>query len=73
MLSYSIWIVFENIVLISRYNAMIFEALSTLNDPNGSDNSAIVCFIEVRNGASKLFSPFFLSLCHCLVIAVGLG
>ncbi|RVX05501.1 Telomere repeat-binding factor 4 [Vitis vinifera] len=31
-----------------RYNAMIFEALSSLKEPNGSDTSTIVSFIEVR-------------------------
>uniref|UniRef100_A0A803NSA4 H15 domain-containing protein n=1 Tax=Cannabis sativa TaxID=3483 RepID=A0A803NSA4_CANSA len=29
-----------------RYNTMIFEALSTLKEPNGSDTSAIVSYIE---------------------------
>jgi myb proto-oncogene protein len=33
----------------SKYNAMITEALETLKDPNGSDTSAIVSFIEKRN------------------------
>ncbi|KAK9149099.1 hypothetical protein Scep_007856 [Stephania cephalantha] len=33
----------------SRYNAMIFEALSTLKDPNGSDIGAIIGFIEIQN------------------------
>ncbi|XP_071706336.1 telomere repeat-binding factor 4 [Rutidosis leptorrhynchoides] len=33
----------------SKYNAMIYEALSTLKDPNGSDTSAIVSFIEKRH------------------------
>ncbi|XAR67139.1 hypothetical protein NMG60_11013587 [Bertholletia excelsa] len=33
----------------SKYNAMIYEALSTLKDPNGSDTSAIVSFIEQRH------------------------
>ncbi|KAH7529011.1 hypothetical protein FEM48_Zijuj05G0138400 [Ziziphus jujuba var. spinosa] len=32
----------------SRHNAMIFEALSTLKDTNGSDIGAILNFIEVR-------------------------
>ncbi|KAH9665036.1 telomere repeat-binding factor 4 [Citrus sinensis] len=32
-----------------KYNAMIFEAISTLKDANGSDISAIANFIEVRN------------------------
>ncbi|GFS43405.1 hypothetical protein Acr_00g0084990 [Actinidia rufa] len=33
----------------SKYTIMIYEALSTLKDPNGSDTSAIVSFIEVLN------------------------
>ncbi|KAL3535583.1 hypothetical protein ACH5RR_004044 [Cinchona calisaya] len=32
----------------SKYNAMIYEALSTLKEPNGSDTSTIVNFIEQR-------------------------
>ncbi|XP_052180849.1 telomere repeat-binding factor 4-like isoform X1 [Diospyros lotus] len=39
----------------SRYNAMIFEALSTLKDPNGSDTSAIVSFIEQRQEVPQNF------------------
>ncbi|KAI7725647.1 hypothetical protein M8C21_001672 [Ambrosia artemisiifolia] len=33
----------------SKYDAMIYEALSALKDPNGSDTSAIVSFIEKRH------------------------
>ncbi|XP_071736507.1 telomere repeat-binding factor 4-like [Rutidosis leptorrhynchoides] len=32
----------------SKYNGMIYEALSTLNDPNGLDTNAIVSFIEKK-------------------------
>ncbi|XP_071742398.1 telomere repeat-binding factor 4-like [Rutidosis leptorrhynchoides] len=32
----------------SKYDAMIYEALSTLKNPNGSDTSAIVSFFEKR-------------------------
>ncbi|KAF5748463.1 telomere repeat-binding factor 4 [Tripterygium wilfordii] len=32
----------------SRYNALIFEALSSLNEPNGSGISAIISYIEQR-------------------------
>ncbi|XP_052180850.1 telomere repeat-binding factor 4-like isoform X2 [Diospyros lotus] len=39
----------------SKYNAMIFEALSTLKDPNGSDTSAIVSFIEQRQEVPQNF------------------
>ncbi|KAJ0090345.1 hypothetical protein Patl1_13502 [Pistacia atlantica] len=31
-----------------RYNALIFEAISTLKEPNGSDVSAILSYIEQR-------------------------
>lgn len=34
-------------VLFFRYNAMIYEALLTLKEPNGSDSSTIANFIEV--------------------------
>ncbi|XP_031255682.1 telomere repeat-binding factor 4-like [Pistacia vera] len=30
-----------------KYNALIFEAISTLKEPNGSDVSAILSYIEV--------------------------
>ena len=33
--------------LFARYGAMIMEALSELNEPNGSDITAIFRFIEV--------------------------
>ncbi|XP_042480129.1 telomere repeat-binding factor 4-like [Macadamia integrifolia] len=32
-----------------RYNTMIFDALSTLDDPNGSDISSIMSYIEKRH------------------------
>ncbi|PON39503.1 Telomeric repeat-binding factor [Parasponia andersonii] len=32
-----------------KYNTVIFEALSTLKEPNGSDTSAILSFIEQRH------------------------
>ncbi|XP_015576140.1 telomere repeat-binding factor 4 [Ricinus communis] len=38
-----------------RYNAMIFEALSTLKDINGCDISAIVHFIEQRHEVPQNF------------------
>jgi hypothetical protein len=37
---------------LTRYNAMIFEALSAIKDTNGSDIGAIVHFIEVRWSSS---------------------
>jgi hypothetical protein len=33
---------------LTRYNAMVFEALAALKDTNGSDIGTIVRFIEVR-------------------------
>ncbi|GKC44718.1 telomere repeat-binding factor 4-like protein [Tanacetum coccineum] len=39
----------------SKYDAMIYEALSTLKDPNGSDISAIVSFIEQRHDVATNF------------------
>ncbi|TYI71773.1 hypothetical protein E1A91_D07G013200v1 [Gossypium mustelinum] len=33
----------------NRYNEMIIEAISALKEPNGSDNRAIVGYIEVQN------------------------
>ncbi|KAK4396893.1 Telomere repeat-binding factor 5 [Sesamum angolense] len=33
-------------LVVNRYNAMIYEALSTLKEPNGSDSGAIANFIE---------------------------
>ncbi|XP_065869245.1 telomere repeat-binding factor 4-like isoform X2 [Euphorbia lathyris] len=38
-----------------RYNAMIFEALSTIKDRNGCDISAIVHFIEQRHEVPQNF------------------
>lgn len=38
-----------------RYNTMIFEALSTLKDPNGSDVSSIIGFIEQKHEVPQTF------------------
>lgn len=38
-----------------RYNGMIFEALSTLKDPNGSDVNAIIGFIEQKHEVPQTF------------------
>ncbi|TKY64332.1 Telomere repeat-binding factor 5 [Spatholobus suberectus] len=38
-----------------RYNAMVFEALSTLKDSNGSDLNAIVSFIEQKHQVPQNF------------------
>lgn len=47
-------------ISITRYNAMIFEALSTSKDQNGLDTSTIASFIEVL-----LEVTFFLYLIVC--------
>ncbi|KAG6718362.1 hypothetical protein I3842_04G145700 [Carya illinoinensis] len=39
----------------SRYNAMIFEALSTLKEPDGLDTGKIVSFIEKRHEVPQNF------------------
>ncbi|GLT61252.1 hypothetical protein SLA2020_339740 [Shorea laevis] len=39
----------------SRYNAMIFEALSTSKEPNGLDTGKIVSFIEQRHEVPQNF------------------
>ncbi|KAL5768583.1 hypothetical protein ACOSP7_015131 [Xanthoceras sorbifolium] len=38
-----------------KYNALIFEALSALNEPNGSDITAILRYIEQRNEVPQNF------------------
>ena len=47
LLSSLIWNLLTTSYLFARYGAMIMEALSELNDPNGSDIAAIFRFIEV--------------------------
>ncbi|XP_042060377.1 telomere repeat-binding factor 4-like [Salvia splendens] len=39
----------------SKYNSMIFEALSTLQEPNGSDSGAIATYIEQRQEVPQNF------------------
>ncbi|KAI7989190.1 Telomere repeat-binding factor 5 [Camellia lanceoleosa] len=51
----------------SKYNAMIYEALSTLKDPNGSDTSAIVGFIEQRHEVPQNFRRLLSSRLRRLV------
>lgn len=43
---------------------MIYEALSTLKDPNGSDTTAIVSFIEVRLKYWFIFISFLCFFVH---------
>uniref|UniRef100_A0A5B7AW85 MYB transcription factor n=1 Tax=Davidia involucrata TaxID=16924 RepID=A0A5B7AW85_DAVIN len=51
----------------SKYNAMIYEALSTLKEPNGSDTSAIVSFIEQRHEVPQNFRRLLSSRLRRLV------
>ncbi|KAJ9688091.1 hypothetical protein PVL29_014038 [Vitis rotundifolia] len=50
-----------------RYNAMIFEALSSLKEPNGSDTSTIVNFIEQRYEVPQNFRRLLSSRLRRLV------
>ncbi|KAK4391821.1 Telomere repeat-binding factor 4 [Sesamum angolense] len=49
------------------YNAMIFEALSALKEPNGSDSSAIATFIEQRQEVPQNFKRVLTSRLRRLV------
>ncbi|CAI9766600.1 unnamed protein product [Fraxinus pennsylvanica] len=51
----------------SRYNAMIYEALSTLKEPNGSDSNTIANFIERRNEVPQNFKRLLSSRLRRLV------
>ncbi|KAA8523274.1 hypothetical protein F0562_009697 [Nyssa sinensis] len=51
----------------SKYNAMIYEALSTLKEPNGSDTSAIVSFIEQKHEVPQNFRRLLSSRLRRLV------
>lgn len=42
----------------SKYNAMIFEAVSSLKDPNGSDINLIASFIRGRHEVPRNFKRF---------------
>jgi hypothetical protein len=44
---FNLWILLTTSNLFARYGAMIMEALSELNQPNGSDIDAIFDFIKV--------------------------
>ncbi|KAI3407425.1 MYB transcription factor [Psidium guajava] len=50
-----------------RYNAMIFEALSTLKEPNGSDTGAIFSYIERRHEVPPNFRRLLSSRLRRLV------
>ncbi|KAI3447163.1 hypothetical protein Pfo_003828 [Paulownia fortunei] len=51
----------------AKYNAMIYEALSTLKEPNGSDSSAIATFIEQRQEVPQNFKRVLSSRLRRLV------
>ncbi|KAL3825314.1 hypothetical protein ACJIZ3_021343 [Penstemon smallii] len=51
----------------AKYNAMIYEALSTLKEPNGSDSSAIANFIELRHQVPQNFKRVLSSRLRRLV------
>ncbi|WJX86450.1 hypothetical protein P8452_68759 [Trifolium repens] len=50
-----------------RYNAMVFEALSTLKDTNGSDLNAIASFIEQKHQVPQNFRRTLSSRLRTLV------
>ncbi|XP_022751741.1 telomere repeat-binding factor 4-like [Durio zibethinus] len=54
----------------NRYNEMIIEAVSALKEPNGSDNGAIVSYIEQRQEVSQSFKK---QLCSRLKRLVAVG
>ncbi|MCH82013.1 telomere repeat-binding factor 4-like, partial [Trifolium medium] len=49
------------------YNAMVFEALSTLKDANGSDLNAIASFIEQKHQVPQNFRRTLSSRLRTLV------
>lgn len=51
----------------SKYNAMIFEALSALKDLNGSDSGAITSYIEKRHDVPQKFKRALTSRLRTLV------
>ncbi|XP_030529968.2 single myb histone 4-like isoform X1 [Rhodamnia argentea] len=51
----------------ARYNAMIFEALSTLKEPNGSDTGAIFSYIERKHEVPQKFRRLLSSRLRRLV------
>ncbi|KAL2479210.1 Telomere repeat-binding factor 5 [Forsythia ovata] len=51
----------------SKYNSMIYEALSTLKEPNGSDSSALANFIEQRHEVPQNFKRLLSSRLRRLV------
>ncbi|XP_051114264.1 telomere repeat-binding factor 4-like [Andrographis paniculata] len=51
----------------AKYNSMIYEALSTLKEPNGSDASAIATYIEQRQDVPPNFKRLLSSRLRRLV------
>ncbi|KAK1396969.1 MYB transcription factor [Heracleum sosnowskyi] len=52
----------------SKYDSMIYDALKNLNDPNGSDASAIVSFIEQKQEVPQNFRRLLVSRLRRLVV-----
>lgn len=52
----------------AKYNAMIYEALSTLKEPDGSDSSTIAHFIEQRQEVPQNFKRLLSSRLRRLVL-----
>ncbi|XP_073034075.1 single myb histone 3-like isoform X1 [Primulina eburnea] len=52
----------------AKYNAMIYEALSTLKEPNGSDSGTIADFIEQRQEVPQNFKRVLSSRLRRLVL-----
>ncbi|KAL0354525.1 UNVERIFIED_CONTAM: Telomere repeat-binding factor 4 [Sesamum radiatum] len=66
--SFSIAISCETTLIFLRYNTMIFEALSSLKDPSGSDIGAIVGFIEQKYEVPQNFRRLLSSKLRKLVL-----
>ncbi|KAL6558607.1 hypothetical protein OROMI_018957 [Orobanche minor] len=52
----------------AKYNAMIYEALSTLNKPSGSDSATIANFIEQRHEVPQNFKRLLSSRLRRLIL-----
>ncbi|KAG8376174.1 hypothetical protein BUALT_Bualt09G0035800 [Buddleja alternifolia] len=52
----------------AKYNAMIYEALATLKEPNGSDSGAIANYIEQRHEVPQNFKRVLSSRLRRLVL-----
>ncbi|KAK6120397.1 hypothetical protein DH2020_045877 [Rehmannia glutinosa] len=68
LVDYGIGISGAGAMLPREYNAMIYEALSTLKGPNGSDSGAIANFIEQRHEVPHNFKRLLSSRLRRLVL-----